>query len=76
MLGFFGGPVVRNQPCNAGTAVLGRGGNMISDHAEAQGVSVFLLLSFCSVWNSPLQFSFLPHQHNKVPFSLLISTLF
>ena len=45
--------------------VVGCGGNMISDQAEAQGVSAFLLLSHCSVWNSPVQSSFLPYHTTK-----------
>ena len=53
---------------------LGHGGNVISDHREAQGVS--LSFSHCPMWNVPAGFSFPPYSHNKVSFLLPISMSF
>ena len=61
---------------------LKRGGNAISSHAEAQGVSLplslLLSLSFTHfpIWNPPLCFSFPLYSHSKVPSSLFISVPF
>lgn len=61
---------------------LGNDGNAISYHAFGQGVSLSLILllllylSHCSMWNIPLHFSFPLYLHNKLSFSILISTPF